>query len=111
MLNCFLLLEEPLALSLRERWGHGLRRGRQAVAWPRRISGLPGEHDRMMGKAPISTGLRRQAAGAACIVGTIGAREDGSGAENRRTTATNIFSPYISYVYLLKKSAHYLSTV
>ena len=63
MLNCFLLLEEPLALSLRERWGHGLRRGRQAVAWPSRISGLPGEHDRMMGKAPISTGLRRQAAG------------------------------------------------
>ena len=72
MLNCFLLLEEPLALSLRERWGHGLRRGRQAVAWPSRISGLPGEHDRMMGKAPISTGLRRQAAGDAYIVGTIG---------------------------------------
>ena len=44
----------------------------------------------MMGKAPISTGLRRQAAGDACIVGTIGAREDGSGAENRRTTAAAI---------------------
>ena len=44
-----------------------------------------------MGKAPISTGLRRQAAGDACIVGTIlGAREDGSGAENRRTTAAAI---------------------
>ena len=43
-----------------------------------------------MGKAPISTGLRRQAAGDAYIVGTIGAREDGSGAENRRTTAAAI---------------------
>jgi hypothetical protein len=44
----------------------------------------------MMGKAPISTGLRRQAAGDACIVGTIGAREDGSGAKNRRITAAAI---------------------
>ena len=44
----------------------------------------------MMGKAQISTGLRRQAAGDACIVGTIGAREDGSGAKNRRITAAAI---------------------
>ena len=88
--NCFLLLEEPLALSLRERRGRGLGRGRQAVAWPCRIAGFSREHDRMVSKAPIPTRLRRKAAGDACVVGAIGAREDGSGAGNRRTTAAAI---------------------
>ena len=33
VLNCFLLLKEPLALSLRERWGHGLRRMMKEPTW------------------------------------------------------------------------------